>query len=67
MDDARSFVAEPGWYHEAHEAFVPASRDGGFFIFRLLKQGMVNAVSPVINDLQEHSEESVKEETPWNG
>ena len=27
-----SFVAEPGWYHEAHEAFVP-DRNGGRRLF----------------------------------
>lgn len=30
-----SFVAEPGWYHEAHEAFVPdrTVRGRGLFLF----------------------------------
>jgi len=32
MDDYWSFVAEPGWYHEAHEAFVP-DRNGGRRLF----------------------------------
>jgi len=40
MDDRMSFVAEPGWYHEAHEAFVPDRNGGGggFFYLRLLKK-----------------------------
>lgn len=35
-----SFVAEPGWYHEAREAFVPDRNGGGegFFYLRLLKK-----------------------------
>jgi hypothetical protein len=32
MDDRMSFVAEPGWYHEAREAFVP-DRNGGRRLF----------------------------------
>lgn len=35
-----SFVAEPGWYHEVREAFVPDRNGGGegFFYLRLLKK-----------------------------
>ena len=34
MDDVLSFVAEPGWYHEAHKAFVPDRNGGrGLFLF----------------------------------
>src|SRR5574341_503133 len=27
------FIAEPGWYHGAREAFVPVIWDGGFCVF----------------------------------
>jgi len=33
----------------------------------MLKHGTVDAVDQVLDDLREHSEESVKEEKPWNG
>jgi hypothetical protein len=28
------FIAEPGWYHGAREAFVPVIWDGGFCVFQ---------------------------------
>ncbi len=42
MDDYRSFVAEPGWYHEAYEAFVP-DRNGGrrLFLFQAAEKALL--------------------------
>ncbi len=78
-----SFVAEPGWYHEAHEAFVPdrmvrgrrlfsfqnaeANRQRRSRLERILNVPSMGTPAALLDDLFEHSDGGVKEEKPWNG